>query len=120
MPLELHEDKAARLLEVKAGGKLTRTDYQRFAPEVDQFIQREGKIRMLFDMEDFHGWKLSGMWADFRFGLKHARNLERLALVGEKRWQKWSGSLCRLFVRGQTRYFDRSEAQAAELWVKSP
>lgn len=119
MSVQLHEDAGARLIELKVGGTLTGEDYAKFAPEVDEFIRQQNKVRMLFEMEDFHGWKLGGMWADFRFGMKHAHDVERLAVVGEKRWQRWSAGLCRWFTEADVRYFDRSSAKEAHDWLIS-
>jgi hypothetical protein len=119
MSVQLHEDAGARLIELKVAGKLTGEDYARFAPEVDEFIRQQSRVRMLFQMENFHGWKLGGAWADFRFGIKHAHDVERLAVVGEKRWQRWSAGLCRLFTEADVRYFDRSRAQEAHEWLTS-
>jgi hypothetical protein len=38
-------------------GKLSKEDYEHFVPEVERLIEQEGKIRLLFEMHDFHGWK---------------------------------------------------------------
>jgi hypothetical protein len=118
MSLELQEHAEQNVVEVKASGKLTAEDYRQFAPELERFIRERGRIRMLFDMHDFHGWKAGAMWEDYKFGRQQGGSLERLALVGEKRWQRWSARLCHLFTNGEVRYFDRSQADEAAVWVR--
>ena len=110
-----HDDR--RLMEVRVTGRLTDRDYEVFAPELDRFVREHGKIRMIFDMHGFRGWKPAAMWRELKLGRRHGHNLERLALVGEKRWQRWSSKLCRLLTDAEVRYFDRSRADEAQEWV---
>ena len=117
MSLELHQDPAQHLVEVKVSGKLKEPDYQAFVPQVDDFIRQNGKIRILFDMHDFHGWTLFGALEDLRFGTRHSHDIERIALVGEKNWQKWSTPVCRMFSKADIRYFDRAHEAEAHNWV---
>jgi hypothetical protein len=117
MSLDLLQDPARHLVEVKVSGKLKEPDYQAFAPKIDDFIKHNGKVRILFDMRDFHGWTLFGALEDLRFGVKHRKDVERVALVGEKSWQKWSTPLCRLFTRADVHYFDRGHEADAHEWV---
>ncbi len=119
MAMQLFEDPVNHVMEVMVSGKLTGEDYDKFAPEMERFIAQHGKIRMLFDMHDFHGWNARSLWADFQFGAKHRHDMERLALVGEKPWQDWSSKFCRLFTDAQVRYFDRSHVDEAEAWIKN-
>jgi len=38
-------------------------------------------------MADFHGWTAAAR-VDVKFDLKHFSDIERLALVGDKRWEQ--------------------------------
>jgi hypothetical protein len=53
-----------KLLHVKVTGKLTKEAYEAFAPVVDEQIQEHGKVRILFEMHDFHGWTAGALWED--------------------------------------------------------
>ena len=117
MSLELLQDPPHHLVEVKVTGKLADPDYQAFVPQVDDFIRQNGKIRILFDMHDFHGWTLFGALEDMRFGIHHSKDIERIAVVGEKGWQKWSTPVARMFSKADIRYFDRGHAADAHDWV---
>jgi SpoIIAA-like len=47
----------------------------------------------------------------------YADDIDRMALVGDKAWEKtWSG-IFGLFFHTQTRYFDRSEIETAWEWI---
>lgn len=75
---EEHDGKV--VLTIKASAKLTRDDYSRFVPQMERLIDRHGKIRVVFDMRDFHGWDLAALWEDIKFDLKHFKDIERLAM----------------------------------------
>ena len=115
MSVELHED--GKILVIKLTGKLAKEDYEQFAPEVDRLIEQHGKLRMLVQMHDFHGWTAGALWQDIKFDLKHFRQIERLALVGEKTWEHGLATFCKPFTTATIRYFDRSEAEQAETWI---
>ena len=46
-----------KLLEVQVSGKLVHEDYKHFVPEFERLVKQNGKIRVLFEMADFHGWE---------------------------------------------------------------
>ena len=109
----------SKVLEAHVSGKLTEDDYERFTPEVEKVINKYGKIRMLTDMHDFHGWDARGLWEEFKLDVRHAKDLERLAIVGEKRWQEWMSKFCRPFTDATIRYFDRSQMDTARTWIQN-
>ena len=80
-------------------------------------IHQHGKLRMLFDMTDFHGWEASAAREDFKFGIEHFADIERLAMVGEKRWQQGMAIFCKPFTKAKIRYFDHADAAAARKWL---
>lgn len=105
--------------KVYVTGKLTSDDYEQFLPAVEDRICKKGKLRILFNMHDFHGWTAGALWEDFKFDVHHFKDIERLAIVGEKRWQKGMSAFCKPFTTAQIRYFDRSEVEAARTWLRS-
>ena len=112
MAIELTENNGGKILEVRVSGKLTHEDYERFVPEFERLVKQNGKIRVLFEMSDFHGWKAGAVWDDIKFDAKHFSDIERLAMIGDKRWEKGMSVFCKPFTTAKVRYFD--QAQAAE------
>mgnify|MGYP003662845345 CR=1 FL=1 len=104
---------------LRVSGKLTKDDYAIFVPELEQWIVRHGKIRILFDMVDFHGWTVSAAWEDLKLGMKHFSDIERVAMIGDKTWEHGMATFCRPFTRAKVRYFDRADADKAETWISS-
>jgi hypothetical protein len=106
------------ILEVRASGKLTKEFYQELVPVVDQQIKQFGKIRVLFIMDDFHGWTAGALWEDMKFDLKHWRDIERLAIVGDSKWEKGMATFCKPFTSATIKYFDQSQIDEARTWLE--
>jgi hypothetical protein len=108
-----------KLLHVKVTGKLTREAYEQFTPAVDQQIQEHGKVRILFETHDFHGWTAGAMWEDLKFDLKHWKDIERLAIVGESKWEAGMAVFCKPFTAAKIQYFDHAKLDEAKSWIES-
>jgi len=120
MSIQFNEKNGGKILEVQVSGKLVHEDYQRFVPEFDRLLQQHGKLRLLFEMVDFHGWTAGALWDDIKFDLRHYASIERVAMVGETRWEKGMSVFCRPFTAAQVRYFDRAVISEARAWLEGP
>jgi hypothetical protein len=109
-----------KTLGFKMSGKLHDEDYKTFVPLVDAAIAKEGKVRMLAQFHDFHGWDMHALWDDTKFATTHCLKIERIALVGEKTWEKWMATVCKPFTMAKIRYFDASQFDAAKTWLAEP
>ncbi len=118
MALSIEEQEGGRILSVKLSGTLGKGDYENFVPEVERLIQKHGKIRMIVDMHDFHGWDMGALWEDIKFDLKHFKDIGRLAIVGETKWQEWMSKFCNPFTAAEIRYFDHDQADRANAWIQ--
>jgi len=107
----------SKLIEVTLSGKLTKEDYEHFLPEVESLIKKYGQVRMLVKMHDFHGWTLGGLWQDIKFDFKHFTHVERLALVGDSKWEAGMAVFCKPFTTAKVRYFDEAKAVEAHEWI---
>jgi SpoIIAA-like len=108
-----------KLLRVKVTGKLTKEAYEAFAPLVDQLVQEHGKLRILFEMHDFHGWTAGAIWEDIKFDFKHWKDIERLAIVGESKWEAGMAVFCKPFTSAKIQYFDHAKLDDAQAWLEA-
>lgn len=100
-------------------GQLDKQDYEQFGPKVEQMIEQQGKIRVLLQTHDFHGWDAIALWEDIKFNAKHCNDIEQLAIVGEKKWERGMAGFCRPFTTSKVRFFEPTEATEAQRWVES-
>jgi len=117
--IEFSERGQGNALGFTMKGKLSDEDYQKLIPVLEAAIASFGKIRLHVQFKDFHGWDLGALWDDFKFGLAHKRDIERIAMVGENRIEEWMAKISKPFTSGEVRYFDSVDVEAAWIWVEA-
>ena len=116
--IEQLQTDSPKILGFKLSGKLHDEDYHTFVPAVEEAIAAGGKVRLLAQFEDFHGWDLHAAWDDLKFGIKHYSDFERIAMVGDKKWEEWMARFCKPFTRATVKYFDAANAETAQAWLR--
>ena len=117
MPIQFNEEAGGTILAVHITGKLVKADYGQFVAEFERLVRQHGKLRVLFDMTGFHGWDARAMWEDFKFDMRHFDDIDRLAMVGDKRWQHGMALFFSPFTRATSRYFDHADIVEARKWL---
>jgi hypothetical protein len=118
MSVQMNQEGDGKTLVIHVSDKLTKQDYEHLVPEVERLVAKHGKIRMLFEMHEFHGWSCGALWEDTKFALHHFGDIERLAVIGEKRWQKGMATFCKPFTKAEIRYFHPEQAEEARSWLQ--
>jgi hypothetical protein len=108
-----------KILAFRLSGKLHDADYQHFVPVIEAAVAKLGKIRLLAQFHDFHGWDLHALWDDIKLSAKLCHDIDRIALAGEKTWQEWMVKLCKPFTAARVRYFDAAQLDAAQAWLEA-
>ena len=116
--VETLEIENGRILKIIVSGKLSKASYDFFNPRLDSLVERHGKIRILLEMTQFKGWTLGAAWEDLRLGCKHFNHIERIAIVGDRQWEKAMVQLCRPFTRARIRYFEIDDLFDANDWIR--
>jgi len=106
------------VLGFKLSGKLHDADYKTFVPAVDAAIAKQGKVRLLAQFHDFQGWDARALWDDIKFSTTHCTKIDRIALVGEKKWEQWMATVCKPFTMATIKYFDASNISDAQKWLQ--
>jgi hypothetical protein len=103
----------ARLL-----GKLDPSAYDGVNEEIDNVMSRAEHVRLVLDLREFDGWSgLSALGDHLSLIREHYRVPERIAIVGDKAWQKMAGKIMAKFVNAQTKFFDSGDYDGAVAWV---
>jgi hypothetical protein len=104
---------------LRVSGKLLHEDYESLVPKLEQAIREHGAIRCLIDIADFDGVELRAVWDELRFDLKHASDVSRCAVVGDRAWQRWATAAARpIFRKAELRFFERAELEQAATWLR--
>jgi len=98
-------------------GKLTHEDYKIITPMIDDAVKNidNPSIKVLVDLREFEGWEPRAAWDDFQLGIKYGRQFNKMAIVGNKTWEKMAASIGNWFTGGESAYFEDKES--ALLWL---
>lgn len=118
MAIELQQRNDGKVVIMRITGKLHKADYELFVPRVEELIERHGKLRLVVEMADFHGWDAGALWEDIKFDTKHFSDMERIAFIGDRKWEKGMSVFCKPFTTAKIRYFDKSDKDQALEWVE--
>jgi hypothetical protein len=108
----------ANIFRLEISGRLTAADFAVLERQAGTEIDQSGKIRLLVVLAGFEGWAPGGNWRDLGFYVRHADNIERIAIVGDERWR----SEALMFVGADLRkapvsFFQATDGARAEEWL---
>jgi len=104
-----------RFIEIEARGRLTRDDYTRVAPELDRLVTDRGRLRVLIRLEGFEGWTARAALDELRLDVRHRKDFEKTAVVGDSTWERVATRIAEPFFSGEVRFF--KDVDAAERWL---
>jgi hypothetical protein len=103
---------------MKVSGTLTEPELRAAQQAAGELIGKHGKLRILVLADNFAGWERGGQWNDFGFQSKHDRNIERMAIVGESKWEDLSLMFAAKGLRSfPIEYFATADLEAARAWL---
>ena len=120
MPIQLKEEKHGKLLVLRLVGTLIKADYEIFTPEFERLVRREGRLRVLIDMTGYQGLGAGAWWDEIKFDFKHFSDIEKLAVVGDKKWQHTLATFSQPLTQAEVRYFDVSDTAEVRQWLTEP
>lgn len=112
------ENNQGAFLEVVAERRLQRSDYDRLLPQIERSIDEYGKVRMLVILRDFEGWTPQALFEDLKFEFRHRKHFEKVAVVGDKTWERVATRLGAVFYEGEVQFF--ADEAAARAWIEAP
>ena len=117
--IEKLAESSGNVVGYKAIGVITATDYLKLEPEVRDLVEKEGNVNMLIDLTDFEWEKLETWLQDLEFGIEFHKKIQKLAIVGNRTWEKWIAHLARPFYARNVKFFHSDNIDKAWAWLKS-
>ncbi len=106
------------VMSVKMSGTITKSDFDKFTPQVEALIKASGSIRMFMDITEIEGEKSEALKSDWGFGKEIQGQIGKLAVVGDKSWEsvltKGFGSK----YAQEAKYFNSDSISSAWEWLR--
>lgn len=116
--IEILKEARGKILATRARGKLTKEDYELMVPTLEEMIKEYGNVRWYMELENFRGWEGKALWKDLKFDVQHINDFEKIAIVGEAKWEELMTVAMKPFTQADVKYFDEDNTAAAKVWIK--
>ena len=77
---------------------------------------KDPQVNVFIDATELEGWELRAAWDDFKLGLKHNSEFNRIAIMGNKTWQEYLAKIAAWFISGEVKFFEDTET--ALTWLQ--
>ena len=111
-------ESSGNVIGYKAIGTITASDYLKMEPEVRDLVEKVGEIRMLIDLSEFKWEKIEAWLSDLEFASKFHDRIQRMAIVGDKTWEKWMTYLAKPFYAHDAKFFYTADIDRAWAWLR--
>jgi hypothetical protein len=116
----IHLSDAGDHVRVRLIGKLEPSAYEGVEDEIANLFSRVTPLHLLLDLRAFDGWSgLAALGSHLSILREHRRAPVRVAVVGEKGWQKLLERVIGRFTHAETRFFDSAHSEQAEAWLQA-
>ncbi len=106
------------LIAVQVQGHVAKEDYDKVNPLIDKAVKEYGKIKLFIQIDSLNGIEPKAFVEDVKTYFRHFKDIEKMAVVGETKWQEFWVKLAGPFISGKVKYFSHSELIAAQNWIR--
>lgn len=112
-------DLPEHVVGIHAAGEVSKEDYEKvLIPRLEELVARQGEINYLLILETEVGNFTAGAWwDDFKLGLKHFTQWNRIAVVTDQKGVEWFTDAFTLFIPGKSKGFSLAQLDEAIKWV---
>lgn len=107
------------ILEIKAMEKMSPEDLNKLTPVLEDHVDANEEPRLLVLIEKFKGWtEPAAFWKDFELDAKFIGKFSRIAVAGDREWEKWMVKIFAPLTPGEIKYFDIRDLPRARTWLQ--
>lgn len=119
MTLTLDHQDGTPVLEVGISGKLAVNDYELLSGQVKRMLKNLRDLRLLVSLRRFDEWEDGSKWEEVPTSIRHLRDVQRLAVVGDMRWKTNMEEFGKPFRGAEVKYFSEAQLDLARAWLES-
>ena len=116
--LEKLGESSGPVVGYKVLGKVTVEDYRKLEPDIQTLVDDYDSVCLLLDLQEFAGEEVKAWLPDLRFGHRFHDSINKMAIIGDKRWQKWVTALASPWYARDAKFFHPEETDEAWAWLR--
>jgi hypothetical protein len=108
------------ILTVRITGRLTHSELTAAQTSAAEILRKEGAMRILVIADNFQGWERAGDWGDVSFQMDNDARIEKMAVVGDKKWEELALAFTAKGLRPfPIEYFQPADMASARAWLNA-
>jgi len=113
--IEIIKGLPKNVVGIAVEGRVTRKDCQDvLMPAIRKSLKRHDRIRLYYELNSrFHG----AAWDDLSVGIEHVPPCERVAIVTDVGWIRYTVKALRFLISGEIRVFPTVQASEGRAWI---
>jgi len=97
---------------------LTEDDYETFTSHLRDQLKSHTTTRALFKIEDVDGWEPEDKWKEFALDIRHAQDLDKVAVIGDDPWEPLLEKIELLFPMSQLQTYEDADREEGLEWLR--
>jgi hypothetical protein len=115
----IHVSRDGDVITARLLGKLEPSAYDEINEDMDKLMSQSAHVRLVLDLREFDGWsEISALGNHLSLVREHCRTPERIAVVGDKTWQRLAEKIMSKFVNAEARFFEAVDYGEATSWSR--
>jgi hypothetical protein len=102
---------------LRASGNVSEEDYRDVLVPTINAAMEQGKVRLLYVLEDEAGYKPGAVWADTKMWFKNLKGWERVAIVSDADWLENAVKAFGWLMPGEVKVFESDDVRDAKQWL---
>ncbi len=115
---EIIYDTENGIIRIAFVGEIQPKDYEDSAPTFAKIFGSRKSLRLLLDWTRLSGWSEESESPSFWFRIRHRGDMERVAIVGERKWRSAATEFDTI-VDAEVRLYDPRSEEDAVHWLRS-
>jgi hypothetical protein len=115
--IQVEDTAAGKVISLKFMEKLRKEDFEKFVPMLESQMAGDQKVRILVQLHNFEGLTVGALWEDTKFAARHFTDIEKLAVVGDAKWQEGLTLFAKPFTAATVCFFKMEDIEKARKWI---
>ncbi len=106
------------VIEMEVEGEVTAEDYEVLEEAIKDKLKETDQVNILCRVKELSKITAQAILEDFKLGVKHYKNIGKIAVVSSEDWTEWITKLSAI-LPVESKHFDTEEIDEAWSWVKN-
>ncbi|WP_207493274.1 STAS/SEC14 domain-containing protein [Aridibaculum aurantiacum] len=114
----IHIETRSNIIYTTVSGTLDNAAVDQQFDVINRALEKHEKLRWYYEMNDFEGWNITSFFKDSLESMKRTAKFDKIAMVGDKKWQNLMAQVSKALTPAEVRFFDLDQKDEAKRWIE--